>query len=215
MTKRGRLRHMLDELTGHADVRLVSFITSQVLATIEGAELASKVIDGTFDIDRARERVRQIEHDGDRHRSELIQEMSRSLTTPIDREDLFRLSRSVDDVLDNLRDFIREVDLFGVDGLESYETVLEGVINGLHHLKTAVASVADDRSAVADSAIKAKDGANAVRRAYQGEVALLLDGLVTAETLKKRQLLRRLDVVGLRLGEAANALADGVVKRSH
>ena len=34
------------------------------------------------------------------------------LVTPVDREDLFRLSRSIDDVLDNLRDFVREWDLY-------------------------------------------------------------------------------------------------------
>jgi hypothetical protein len=41
------------------------------------------------------------------------------------------------------------------------------------------------------------------------------DGPVTAATLRRRELLRRVDVIGLRLGEAANALADGAVKRSH
>lgn len=51
--------------------------------------------------------------------------------------------------------------------------------------------------------------------ASPGAVAEVLDEPeVTPQMLKRRELLRRLDVVGLRLGEAADALADGAVKHS-
>ena len=56
--------------------------------------------------------------------------------------------------------------------------------------------------------------AGQVRRLYQQKLAELLNEPLDNETLKRRELLRRLDVVGLRLGEAADALADGVLKRS-
>jgi hypothetical protein len=36
---------------------------------------------------------------------------------------------------------------------------------------------------------------------------------VTMELIKRRELLRRLDVVGLRLIEAVDALSDGLLKR--
>jgi uncharacterized protein len=46
--------------------------------------------------------------------------------------------------------------------------------------------------------------------------ALLAEGQeVTTEVLRRRELLRRVDVTGLRLAEAADALSDGAVKRSH
>ncbi|MEK8145676.1 hypothetical protein NKH18_43240 [Streptomyces sp. M10(2022)] len=37
----------------------------------------------------------------------------------------------------------------------------------------------------------------------------------SAHTLRRRELLRRLDVVGLRLGESAAVLSDAMLKRSH
>jgi hypothetical protein len=37
---------------------------------------------------------------------------------------------------------------------------------------------------------------------------------VDRESLKRRELLRRLDVIGLRLGEAAAAFADALLKRN-
>ncbi len=63
--------------------------------------------------------------------------------------------------------------------------------------------------------LDANKASNAIRRRYQEGVAALLIGTVDATMLKRRELLRRLDVVGLRLGEAADALADGAVKRHH
>ena len=55
----------------------------------------------------AHERIAEIEQRGDAMRAELVTRLSGVLVAPIDREDLFRLSRSIDDVLDNLRDFVR------------------------------------------------------------------------------------------------------------
>jgi hypothetical protein len=46
-------------------------------------------------------------------------------------------------------------------------------------------------------------------------VASLFEQEVSTELLKRRELLRRLDVVGLRLGECADALSDAMLKRSH
>lgn len=45
-------------------------------------------------------------------------------------------------------------------------------------------------------------------------LADVLEGDVTTGMLRRRELLRRLDVVGLRFGEAVDALADAAVKRT-
>src|SRR5688572_30477585 len=45
-------------------------------------------------------RVRDLEHRADEVRRILIDEINRTFVTPIDREDLFALSRAIDDVLD-------------------------------------------------------------------------------------------------------------------
>lgn len=215
MSHRGRFNQLFRELTGRADADLVGFISEQLGVTLRGAELAREVIDGRVVTGHAREEIRAIEHTGDQHRATLIREMSRSLTTPIDREDLFRLSRSIDDVLDNLRDFVREVDLFAVDGMAGFTDVIDAVVEGIEHLDTAVLAVTGDASAAADQALSAKKASSQIRRRYQVEVSRVLEGHVDSETLKRRELLRRLDIVGLRLGEAADALADGLIKRSH
>ncbi|HEY6740681.1 MAG TPA: DUF47 domain-containing protein, partial [Actinopolymorphaceae bacterium] len=61
----------------------------------------------------------------------------------------------------------------------------------------------------------AKKADNRVREAKQHAIAELFDGPVDVDMLRKRELLTRLDGVGQLLGEAANALSDAMLKRSH
>jgi uncharacterized protein len=212
---RARLRTALRNLTGGVERQLVEHLLDQLAATREAGVLVRRLVRGGTDSARAREEIRDIEHRGDRSRADLVEELSRSLTTPIDREDLFRLSRSIDDVLDNLRDFVRELDLFAVQATRAHLEVVDAVISGVEELERSVRNLPSDAGQAARDALSAKKEANQVRRRYQEGLAELLGGVIDSEALKRRELLRRLDVVGLRLGEAADALADGATKRGH
>lgn len=209
-----RIRTLVRDLTGRNDAVLVDHLLGQVDAGLEGVALARRVVTGEVAPDDGLEQVADIEHRGDGHRRELIVELSSTLAPPIDREDLFRLSRSVDDVLDNLQDLVREMALFGVEREPLLLPALDGVADGLGMLHDGVAALVDEPGRAQDRARTAKK--NDVRRSYEQAVAELLpdDDPVTGRHIKRRQLLRRMDVVGLRLGEAADALADGMVKRN-
>jgi uncharacterized protein len=194
---------------------LVSRLNAQIDAAIAGADVASAAISGQMDSSTAREKIGTIEHTGDAARGELIELLYSAFMTPIDREDLFRLSRSIDDILDNLRDFVREVDLLGVQDPLHFCGIIETVSEALERLREAVVHVLVDMASVPDTALAAKKSGNSIRQLYQVAIADVLNDEFTSDTLKKRELLRRLDVVGLRIGEAADALADGAMKRSH
>ena len=196
-----------------ADDEFVSRIIGQLDATVQGAIIARDAVSGRLPRDEARRQMIDVEHQGDEARAQLVSRLSRSLMTPIDREDLFPLSRSVDDVLDNLRDFVRELDLLQVHGGEPFVGILDPVIEGVQAFGAAVGDLGDNPERVSRGTLAAKK--NKIRERYQLAVATVLDGEVTMDKLKRRELLRRLDVVGLRLGEAADALADGAMKRSH
>jgi uncharacterized protein len=194
---------------------LVSKLNAQIDAAVAGAEVAFEAISGRMDSSFAREKIGTIEHAGDAARGELIELLYSAFMTPIDREDLFRLSRSIDDILDNLRDFVREVDLLGVQDPLHFCDIIETVSEALERLRESVVHVLVDMASVPDTALAAKKSGNSIRQLYQVAIAEVLDEELTSDTLKKRELLRRLDVVGLRIGEAADALADGAMKRSH
>ncbi|MDP8958589.1 MAG: DUF47 family protein [Actinomycetota bacterium] len=209
-----RFRRLLKELSGRGYGPLVQLLLDQIDAALEGAALAQQAALGEASPAWARREMTEVEHRGDEGRQQLVGALSRTLVTPIDREDIFRLSRSVDDVLDTTRDFVRELDLFGVTGKRALP-MIEAIHDGLQRLRDAVAGLQTDLSQVAVQSLAAKKATNLIRQAYQQQLADLLTGGVTAEMLRIRELLRRLDHVGLRLGEAADVLADGAMKRSH
>lgn len=204
---------MVAELSGSVETALVERLRGQVAAAADGGTVARLAAVGGSDRAELDSRVRTVERAGDDERARLVDLLSMALMTPFDREDLFRISRSLDDVLDNLRDFVREVGLFGVSD-ERFVTILDAVDDCLGELDGAVAAIRGDNADVVAHALRASKAGNRVRQRYQEALADLLSAEeVTPELLKHRELLRRLDVVGLRLNEAADALADGAVKR--
>lgn len=207
-------RRVMSVLSGGTDRAVVQALVGQLEATKEGARLAQQMVGGLARAE-AHARMEKIEHDGDTERSRLVDVLSHSLATPIDREDLFRLSRSIDDVLDTLRDFVRESHLYRISDQSRFAPILESVIVGIDSLETAVQALTEHPSSVTRSALDAKKAGGAIGRLYQYEIAHLFASEMTAERMKTRELVRRLEIVGLRLGEAADALADGAMKRWH
>src|SRR5690606_10858635 len=59
-------------------------------------------------------RVHTSEKQADAIRCALIQQLNHTFITPIDREDLFSLSRAIDDILDHIYSTMRELYLFKV-----------------------------------------------------------------------------------------------------
>lgn len=204
---------LVRDLTTSSPNLLVRLLDEQLSCTLRGAHLVAALTEGRVSSAQAHDAMRQVEHDGDQLRACLVAELGRVLTTPMDAEDLFRFSRSVDDVLDNLRDFVREVNLYQPLGLDFAHPLIGTVINSLDCLRPALGQIAARRGSTSSATLAARKAAGEMRRLYQQELATLFDEPVDGETLKRRELLRRLDVVGLRLGEAADALADGTLKR--
>lgn len=209
-----RFRHLVRDLTGRADAALVGHLVGQLRATLDGVEIAQELAAGRRPADGAADELQAVEERGDACRRELITALAVTLSSPVDREDLFRLSRSIDDVLDNVRDMGREFALYEITSEPLLGEPLDVVARGLRDLEAAVAQLVDQPDAAGAGAAEAKRAD--VRAAYQQAMAELLTTPrpVDQELLARRELLRRVDVVGLRLAEAADALADGTIKRS-
>jgi len=213
MARIARFRRAIRDLGRGASAPLTAILERQLEETIVACKLARAVAEGSAVPSEAYEQMAEIEHGGDVLRGELVTRLARVLVSPIDREDLFRLSRSIDDVLDNLRDFVREWDLYEIEGGDSFLAILDAIASGVDDLRLAVRTIASDSRDTSQSALVSKKSANEIRRLYDAEVGRLFRGELTMEVLKSRELLRRLDVVGLRLNEAADVLSDAAVKR--
>jgi uncharacterized protein len=207
-------RHVVSDITGRSQQTLGTALAAQVHVASDAVLVARSAAARSRSTENARATIGGLESDGDRHRAELVLALSQTLVTPIDREDLFRLSRSIDDILDDLRDFARELDLFHDEARsELLLPPLDAIHEALGELESAVRQLAKEPAAAMAGSLRAKKRSNEIRARYQVALSELYQQPMTQLTLMRRDLLRRLDLVGLRIGEAANALADGGLKR--
>jgi uncharacterized protein Yka (UPF0111/DUF47 family)/anti-anti-sigma regulatory factor len=196
----------------HSRLAVISTLEGQLTEVAAACRLACSLAEGKVFPSDADERMGQIEHRGDALRAELVSRLSGVLVAPIDREDLFRLSRSIDDVLDNLRDFVRALNLYGVEAAGDFVGLFDATAKAIGDLQSAVEAVVKDPKDM-KAVLASKKSANQIRHMYDAELARLFHGELTMNVVRSRELLRRLDVVGLRLNEAADRLSDAAIKR--
>jgi hypothetical protein len=190
-------------------------LAGQISAARDGIVLARAMADKEITPAQARTRIAEVERQGDEMRAQLVEQLSRTLVAPLDREDLFRLSRSIDDVLDTIRDFLREADMYHIEQRASYLPLLDGVEAAIDALGSAIATMWTAPHEVPLKGLAAKKAARQVNRAYQDGFAKIVGGDMTPAAIKRRELTKRLDWVGVRITEAANVLTDGALKRGY
>jgi uncharacterized protein Yka (UPF0111/DUF47 family) len=210
---KGFFSGLVHGLGWRTNIAFVNLLRDQVDATKAAAIVMSDAIDGRVDQKWAYERMKEIEHEGDAIRAQLIRELSTALVTPIDREDLFRLSRSIDDVLDDLRDLMREWSLYGMKDSQGLSSPVAAVIRAVQELSRAVDAILREPEGIVEAAFVAKKAATRIHRLYQADMAALLRQPVSSDLLKQRELLRRLESVSLHVNEAADVLSDASIKR--
>lgn len=186
-------------------------LVQQIDVAFEATELANMVCSREADAQESRRPMRTIEHEGDDARATLVERINVVLTVPLEREDLFRASRYVDDVTDNLRDMVREMAKWEVPtGLWSRD-VLAPAEASLKELKEALNT--RDNVKAREHCLAARHHAGQLRRKYQNGLERVFAEELTMDTLKKREILRRVDSIGPRLTAASDALLDEMIKR--
>ena len=209
----GRLTGIIADLGGGGSRAVAGLLTSQLDAAIAATRVISDALEHPEGREASTRELIDLEHEGDRLRGLLVRELTIRIVTPIDREDLFRVSRSIDDILDNLRDFHREEALFQPVEPSAFLPVLAAAGTAMIELRAAITAIAGDPEEIGTRALAARKAGREVRRLYDRALGEVFSTELSMATLKRRELLRRLDVVGLRLREAADALADAAVKR--
>ena len=162
------------------------------------------------------QKVTHIEKDADEVRRILIDELNRTFVTPIDREDIFALSRAIDDILDYGDSTVEEMTILDIlpnRHLHRMASLLRDAANEIHLATLRL----DDHPGVAyEHAMRAKALENRVETIYREALADLFQSPATPEhivkMLKLRELYRHLSNSADRGDEAANVITDIVVK---
>jgi predicted phosphate transport protein (TIGR00153 family) len=160
--------------------------------------------------------VVQAERDADEIRRMLIEELNRTFVTPMDREDVFALSRAIDDVIDYAYTTVEEMRILGVEPNDYLRRLVSLLHDAAEEIHLAMLRLKEHPGVAAEHATRAKALENRVERVYREAVAKLFIGPQdmhhVMQMLKLRELYRHLSNCADRGDLAANIIHDIVVK---
>ncbi len=111
------------------------YLEKQAKVAHAGAVALSKFTESGHTADEAREAVQKCEHEGDKIVHEMEEALAKTFVTPIDREDLQRLSSELDDVLDLTNGAIRACTMLGVEeATEPMKKLVKILVDCTHRL---------------------------------------------------------------------------------
>ena len=191
----------------------IKLIHDQAAFTLEGME-ALKAYMG--EDTSAAERVTTAEKAADEARRILIAELNKTFVTPFDREDIFALSRTIDDVLDYAYSTVTEMEVLRVRPTSFMLSIASLLRDAANELLMAVDRLELHPEVANEHAQRAKSLENRVEGVYREALADLFSGAEdikhVMKMLKSREVYRHLSNAADKGDEAANVIADIVVK---
>lgn len=84
---------------------------------IDGAALLVQILDANADREAIAEQMREAEHQADETTHRIVKQVNSTFITPFDREDIYALASSLDDVMDYMDETVDLILLYGVGEL--------------------------------------------------------------------------------------------------
>ena len=165
----------------------------------------------TGELDAASE-VRALEKDADELRRELRSEIFDSFSTPIDREDLFYLSRRLDEVINYVKHTLRDAQILEVKAGPLTREMSAVLVEGASHLVEAVRHLPARDATCQRNARAAKNCENDITKLYPRALKAVFERDDFKEILKRQDLLQNLSHIGDRIDEAADVILHIVIK---
>ena len=192
----------------------IKMIQEQANLTLQGMEALKAYMEGNDP--NAADNLTKSEKDADEARRILIDELNKTFVTPFDREDIFNLSRTIDDVLDYAYSTVIEMEILKVQPTPFMQRMASLLRDAAYELSMATDRLDEHPGVSNDHAQRAKALENRVEEVYREALADLFGGVEDIQhvvmMLKLREVYRHLSNAADRGDEAANVIADIVVK---
>jgi uncharacterized protein len=192
----------------------MKLIHEQAALTLAGLDALKAYMDGQNGV-AAAELINK-EKEADEIRRILIFELNKTFITPFDREDIFALSRTIDDVLDYAYSTLTEMEVLKVRPTSFMQRITSLLRDAAYELLQAVDRLQDHPGVANEHAQRAKALENRIEDVYREALADLFSGAEDTKhivkMLKQREVYRHLSNAADRGDEAANVIADIVVK---
>lgn len=163
--------------------------------------------------DAAVREVFRIENEADVTRGTLVLELSEAFESPLDREDVNDVSRRLDDVVDGMRNMVREASALKVVPDDTLRHMARHIRDGLVQLKASLEALPADPSAALTLADASRHCQRPNDRIYAEALSALIDTQDFRTVLRQREawllmlgLSRLVELCGEGLMHAVNKL---------
>jgi len=180
-----------------------------------GAELLESMMASDPPLWDKADEIKEVEHKCDFLTHEIIQRLNRTFVTPLDREDIYTLARSLDDVMDAIDASATIVRLYNIETLRPGARELTRLVRDSVEQIVCALRALEKRKGVAECAVEINRLENEADRAHQAAVqALFKDEKDAVAIIKWKEILDFLEQATDRCEDVANVLEGVVVKHA-
>lgn len=163
----------------------------------------------------AAERLRKHEHRADDSKRELREALTEAFSTPLEPEDIFELSRGLDEILNNAKNFVGEAEAMQAGPDTAIAEMAAELAEGTRRLAEAFVLIEeDDRAGATETADRAVKDQRHLQHTYRAAMSDLIDVEDPRELAARRELYRRLARTGDELASVAERVWYSVLKES-
>jgi hypothetical protein len=102
---------------------------------------------GNFkDFETYAKRAKEIEHEADKKSHEIVEKLNKTFITPIDREDIYELTKELDDVVDLIENVIRDIHMYGItEKIDAMDEFAPIIVEASQHLGQLIDCLQDQK----------------------------------------------------------------------
>lgn len=181
-----------------------SKLTLQGVCALEKYMITGNTEDG--------DEVNKLEKIADKKREILINELDKTFITPFDREDIFQLSKAIDDILDYSDTTVKEMEIYKLKPTEELLEIVTVIKLSTDFIHKSVCNLNKNKKEGMEQALKAKKNENEVENLYRKNLAKLFEEEDVKYILKMREIFRHLSNCADKIDLAGDILGHIYVK---
>ena len=196
--------------------KFVQLLIDQGQATVEGLRLLEKWVKKDPLAEKAVEQMRRKESEADEIRRILIDELHNTFITPLDREDIFKLSLHIDDMLDYAYSAVEEMQLLEIEADPHLIQMVTHTREAAEEIWLAVQRLSANPRVAADHAYRARKLENLVEHQYRVAISELFKKTKSVEQVldvfRRREIYRHISNIADQVNQAADVMGMIVMK---
>jgi uncharacterized protein len=191
---------------------VLGMLRQQAAITVEGMDELVAWANGDV---AAAERLRKHEHRADGSKRELREALTEAFSTPLEPEDIFELSRGIDEIINDAKNLVGEAEAMRIGPDAAIAEMAAELAAGTRRLAEAFVLIEeDDRAGATATADRAVKDQRHLQHTYRAAMSALIDVEDPRELAARRELYRRLARTGDELARVAERVWYSVLKES-